>query len=147
MLLCLQIFMDTSDKWTLSWRNGTELHSRQITKYMKEKEFCYWKFVFLQKSKICQRSLAFLPTEPQSKFSIVVTNTAQKMKFSIKDFFSKCDQIHRQCVCLSRRTCNWHCSFVVIITEQCHSAWTELQFCSGSNPARGVLNVCDDEYL
>ena len=25
-----------------------------------------------------------------------VTNTAQKMKFSIKDFFSKCDQIHRK---------------------------------------------------
>ena len=85
--------MDTSDKWTLSWRNGTELHSRQITKYMKEKAFCYWKFVFLQKSKICQRNLVFLPIEPQSKFSIVVTDTAQKMKFSIKYFFSKCDQI------------------------------------------------------
>ena len=86
--------MDTSDKWTLSWRNGTELHSRQITKYMKEKAFCYWKFVFLQKSKICQRNLVFLPIEPQSKFSIVVTDTAQKMKFSIKYFFSKCEQIH-----------------------------------------------------
>ena len=26
-----------------------------------------------------------------------VLNTAQKMKFSIKDFFSKCDQIRRNC--------------------------------------------------
>ena len=25
-----------------------------------------------------------------------IFNTAQKMKFSIKDFFSKCDQIHRK---------------------------------------------------
>ena len=25
-----------------------------------------------------------------------VANTAQKMKFSIKDFFSKCDQIRRK---------------------------------------------------
>ena len=25
-----------------------------------------------------------------------VTNTAQKMKFSVKDFFSKCDQIHKK---------------------------------------------------
>ena len=25
------------------------------------------------------------------------SNTAQKMKFSIKDFFSKCDQIRRKC--------------------------------------------------
>ena len=23
------------------------------------------------------------------------SNTAQKIKFSVKDFFSKCDQIHR----------------------------------------------------
>ena len=76
--------MDTSDKWTLSWRNGTELHSRQITKYMKEKQFCYWKFVFLQKSKICQRSLVFLPIEPQSKFRIVVTDTAQKWSFPLR---------------------------------------------------------------
>ena len=28
-------------------------------------------------------------------------NTAQKMKFSIKDFFSKCDQIRRKRTCLS----------------------------------------------
>ena len=27
----------------------------------------------------------------------VSADTAQKMKFSIKDFFSKCDQIHRKC--------------------------------------------------
>ena len=29
------------------------------------------------------------------KVIIIITITAQKMKFSIKDFFSKCDQIHR----------------------------------------------------
>ena len=30
-------------------------------------------------------------------FSVVYAkDTAQKMKFSIKDFFSKCDQIHRK---------------------------------------------------
>ena len=28
--------------------------------------------------------------------SVWKTNTAQKMKFSIKDFFSKCDQIRSQ---------------------------------------------------
>ena len=27
---------------------------------------------------------------------IMLMTTAQKMKFSIKDFFSKCDQIHRK---------------------------------------------------
>ena len=31
----------------------------------------------------------------KSKFCRV-TNTAQKMKFSFKDFFSKCDQIRRK---------------------------------------------------
>ena len=52
--------------------------------------------------------------------------TAQKMKFSIKDFFSKCDQVHRNCAvskwsfdrCFLRRNlsltysykCNWFTS-------------------------------------
>ena len=30
------------------------------------------------------------------KVSILVSSTAQKMKFSIKDFCSKCDQIRRK---------------------------------------------------
>ena len=30
------------------------------------------------------------------KGSTITNGTAQKMKFSIKDFFSKCDQIHRK---------------------------------------------------
>ena len=29
-------------------------------------------------------------------FFLIIKCTAQKMKFSIKDFFSKCDQIHKK---------------------------------------------------
>ena len=32
----------------------------------------------------------------QSNLAAATTDTAQKIKFSIKDFFSKCDQIHRK---------------------------------------------------
>ena len=43
-------------------------------------------------------SLAFFCKQSKIKVLVVyyflVQNTAQKMKFSIKDFFSKCDQIH-----------------------------------------------------
>ena len=34
-------------------------------------------------------------SETEKLFANLVFNTAQKMKFSIKDFFSKCDQISR----------------------------------------------------
>ena len=36
------------------------------------------------------------PSRPMSVNYFFSTNTAQKMKFSIKDFFSKCDQIRRK---------------------------------------------------
>ena len=41
-----------------------------------------------------QQSLPF--TYMLGKASVGALFTAQKMKFSIKDFFSKCDQIHRR---------------------------------------------------
>ena len=37
-----------------------------------------------------------LVTALRSNLMILVSNTAQKMKFSIKDFFSKCEQIRRK---------------------------------------------------
>ena len=36
---------------------------------------------------------------------------------------------------------------VVITTAQLHSTKPELRFCSGSNPARGVSEICAGEYI
>ena len=36
---------------------------------------------------------------------------------------------------------------VVITTAQLHSRKPELRFCAGSNPARGMSEICDDEDL
>ena len=36
---------------------------------------------------------------------------------------------------------------VVITTAQLHSSKPELRFCAGSNPARGVSDICDGEDL
>ena len=36
---------------------------------------------------------------------------------------------------------------VVITTAQLHSTKSELRFCAGSNPARGVSEICDGENL
>ena len=36
---------------------------------------------------------------------------------------------------------------VVITTAQLHSTKSELRFCAGSNPARGVSEICDGEDL
>ena len=36
---------------------------------------------------------------------------------------------------------------VVITTAQIHSSKPELRFCAGSNPARGVSDICDGEDL
>ena len=36
---------------------------------------------------------------------------------------------------------------VVITTTQLHSSKPELRFCAGSNPARGVSDICDGEDL
>ena len=36
---------------------------------------------------------------------------------------------------------------VVISTAQLHSTKLELRFCAGSNPARGVSEICDGENL
>ena len=38
----------------------------------------------------------FFRTNPDGWFCILILILAQKMKFSIKDFFSKCDQIRRK---------------------------------------------------
>ena len=41
----------------------------------------------------------------------------------------------------------WHHVVVVITTAQLHSTQPELRFCTGSNPACGILDICDGEYL
>ena len=42
-----------------------------------------------------QSQLNLVTTKTGTKVEIIIS-TAQKMKFSIKDFFSKCDQIRRK---------------------------------------------------
>ena len=41
----------------------------------------------------------------------------------------------------------WRRGVVVIATAQLHSTKPELRFCTGSNPARGVSEIRDDEDL
>ena len=41
----------------------------------------------------------------------------------------------------------WRRGLVVITTAQIHSAKSELRFCAGLNPARGVSEICDGENL
>ena len=41
----------------------------------------------------------------------------------------------------------WRHGVVVITTAQLHSAKPELRFCTGSNSARGVSEICDGEDL
>ena len=41
----------------------------------------------------------------------------------------------------------WRRGVVVITTAQLHLTKPELRFCAGSNPARGVSEICDDEDL
>ena len=36
---------------------------------------------------------------------------------------------------------------LLITTAQLHLTKPELRFCAGSNPARGVSEICDDEDL
>ena len=35
----------------------------------------------------------------------------------------------------------------IVTTAQLHSTKPELSFCAGSNPARGVSEICDSEDL
>ena len=41
----------------------------------------------------------------------------------------------------------WHHGVVVITTAQLHSTKSELRFCTGSNPARGMSEIHDGEDL
>ena len=41
----------------------------------------------------------------------------------------------------------WHRGVVAITTAQLHSMKYELRFCTGSNPACGVSEICDGENL
>ena len=41
----------------------------------------------------------------------------------------------------------WRRRVVVTTTAQLHSTKPELRFCAGSNPACGVLEICDGEDL
>ena len=42
---------------------------------------------------------------------------------------------------------SWHHEVVVITTAQLHSTKPELWFCTDSNPARGVSQICNSEDL
>ena len=41
----------------------------------------------------------------------------------------------------------WRRGVVVITSAQLHLTKPELRLCAGSNPARGVLEICDGENL
>ena len=41
----------------------------------------------------------------------------------------------------------WRRGVVVIINPKLHSTKPELRFCAGSNPVRGVSEICDGEDL
>ena len=41
----------------------------------------------------------------------------------------------------------WRRGVVVITTAELHSTKSELRFCAGLNPARGVSEICDGENL
>ena len=41
----------------------------------------------------------------------------------------------------------WHCGVVAITTTQFYSTKSELRFHADSNPAHGVLKICNDEDL
>ena len=50
--------------------------------------------------------------------NILLTFTAQKIKFSIKDFFSKCDRIRRNLVTFTEETLNGkHCFCAVFLAS------------------------------
>ena len=72
-LLCLQIVMDTSDKWTLSWRNGAKLHSRQMRSIWKRNSFVIGNLSFYKKVELAKEILYFCRIEPQGKLNVVVT--------------------------------------------------------------------------
>ena len=50
-------------------------------------------------------------------------------------------------VILKRPGAPWHRGVVVITTAQLHSTKSELRFCAGSSPARGVSEIRDGEDL
>ena len=41
----------------------------------------------------------------------------------------------------------WRYGVAVNTTAQIHATKSELRFCTGSNPARNVLEICNDENL
>ena len=57
----------------------------------------------------------------------------------ISEFFLRL--IHNGCSVM------WCRGVVVITTAQLHSTKSELRFCAGSDPAPGVSEICDCEYL
>ena len=54
--------------------------------------------IFMYETFPRQGSIALISFKPSPEFSNdgCISTTSQKMKFSIKDFFGKCDQIHRK---------------------------------------------------
>ena len=61
---------------------------------------------WLPKAKLATQSKIGYPKILWNKrYAISISVTAQKIKFSIKDFFSKCDQIRRKLFCA---VCPWH---------------------------------------
>ena len=63
-------------------------------------------------------------------------------------FESACSFVKKDChTQFSPREVLWRCGVVVIITAQLRSIKSELWFCAGSNPARGVSEICNSENL
>ena len=65
--------------------------------YVNKPDLCWW----FQMNRMYNRNVrkvlkVLLVFESFQGRILVRTNTAQKMKFSIKDFFSECDQIRRK---------------------------------------------------
>ena len=56
-------------------------------------------------------------------------------------------KLEKRCSVKNDNLWRWRRGVVVITTAQLHSTKPELRFCAGSNPARGVSEICDGEDL
>ena len=74
------------------------------------------------------------------------------MKVSVRDFFSKCKQIQRKMrICSHLLEKSLKENFIFLCTAAAvmcrrQPMESELRFCSGSNPARSVSEVCDGGF-
>ena len=68
--------------------------SRKFRKIHTEKHLCQSLFFFFEKETLARvSSCEFCEIHFHNEYNISSHYTARKMKFSVKDFFNKCDQI------------------------------------------------------